>query len=93
MPEYRGNTSLILAVDHGRGVAPVDWKGHGQKIPDSKHVWMAFMGPATPALGERSNIAPVTQSQVAATLAALLGEDYIAAVPNAGKPIGDTLRK
>ncbi len=93
MPEYRGNTTLILAMDHGRGVAPVDWKGHGEKIPDSKYVWMAFMGPDTPALGERSKIAPVTQSQVAATLAALLGEDYNAVVPKAGKPIADVLRK
>lgn len=31
--------------------------------------------------------APVTQSQVAATVAALLGEDYARAVPKAGKPI------
>ena len=50
---------------------------------------MAFLGPDTPALGERSNVPPVTQSQVAATLAALVGEDYCAAVPQAGKPIAD----
>ena len=91
MPEYRGETSLLFAVDHGRGLAPVDWRSHGQKVPDSKFVWMAFLGPDTPALGERSRIPAITQSQVAATLAALLGEDYNAAVPNAGKPITDVL--
>ena len=34
----------------------------------------------------------VTQSQVAATLALLLGEDYAATVPEAGKPIADVLK-
>lgn len=85
--QYRGNTTLIFLPDHGRGEAPVEWKSHGQKIPDSKYIWMMFLGPDTPALGERSKIAPVTQNQIAATVAALLGEDYPAAVPKAGKPI------
>jgi hypothetical protein len=60
-------------------------------MPDSKYIWMAFLGPDTPALGERSNVAPVTQNQIAATLAALFGEDYAAAVPKAGNPITDVL--
>jgi hypothetical protein len=33
----------------------------------------------------------VTQSQIAATLAAFLGENYVADVPKAGKPIDDVL--
>jgi len=93
MPEYRGSTSLILGVDHGRGLAPEEWKSHGRKVPDSKYVWMAFMGPDTPPLGERSKIEAVTQSQVAATLAALLGENYAGSVPNVGKPIPDVVRR
>ena len=93
MPEYRGSTSLILGVDHGRGTAPEEWKGHGQKVPDSRYVWMAFLGPDTPPLGERSKVEAVTQSQVAATLAALLGEDYAGAVPKAGKPIANVVRR
>ena len=91
MEEYRGKTTLILAVDHGRGSGLKDWAGHGLKHPDSKDVWLAFLGPDTPALGERARIPAVTESQVAATLAALLGEDYNAAVPQAGKPIADVL--
>ena len=91
MEEYRGKTTLIFSTDHGRGDAPVEWKSHGEKIPRSKYTWMAFLGPDTPALGERANIAPVTQSQIAATLAALLGEDYRAEVPKAGKPVRDVL--
>lgn len=91
MSQYRGKTTLIFTTDHGRGEAPVDWKGHGQKVPDSKEIWMAFLGPDTPALGERSKVAAVTQSQLAATVAALLGEDYAGEVPKAGKPIKDVM--
>lgn len=91
MPEYKGRTSLIFSPDHGRGEAPLGWKDHGQKVPDSKYIWMAFLGPDTPALGERSKIGAVTQNQIAATLAALLGEDYRADVPQAGAPIADVL--
>ncbi|MCC6695876.1 MAG: alkaline phosphatase family protein [Candidatus Hydrogenedentes bacterium] len=91
MPRYRGKTTLILATDHGRGLAPDAWKGHGQDVQGSEAVWMAFMGPDTPALGERTQTEQVTQSQIASTLAAFLGEDYCAAVPQAGKPILDVV--
>jgi hypothetical protein len=91
MPEYRGATTLIVSPDHGRGEAPVLWKSHGQKLPDSKYIWMAFLGPDTRPLGERAEIAPVVQNQIAATLAGLLGEDYNAAVPQAGASIQDAL--
>ncbi|HEV3022498.1 MAG TPA: alkaline phosphatase family protein [Pirellulales bacterium] len=91
IPQYRGKTTLIFCPDHGRGDAPIEWQNHGAKQPESKFIWLAFLGPDTPPLGERSNVAPVTQSQIAATLAALLGEDYAAAVPQAGRPIADVL--
>ena len=91
LPEYKGRTTLIFSPDHGRGEAPQAWKDHGEKVPDSKYIWMAFLGPDTPALGERSKIPAVTQNQIAATLAALLGEDYRAEVPKAGAPITDVL--
>ena len=90
MPEYRGTTTLIFSPDHGRGEGP-EWTKHGEKVPLAKYIWMAFLGPDTPALGERKQIEAVTQSQIAATLAALLGEDYRRDVPNAGKPVSDVL--
>jgi hypothetical protein len=93
MPEYAGKTSVIFTVDHGRGDAPVDWKSHGRDIKRSEFIWLAALGPDTPALGERSDVPLVTQSQVAATLAALVGEDYCAAVPQAAKPISDVLTR
>jgi len=91
MAEYRGSTSLILAVDHGRGEAPTDWKSHGEKLPESKYVWMGFLGPDTRVLGEREKVAPVTQSQIAATIAALLGEEFGTDAAQVGKPIGEVL--
>jgi Type I phosphodiesterase / nucleotide pyrophosphatase len=92
MPEYRGTTTIIFSPDHGRGMAPLGWKDHGEKLPESKYIWIAMMGPDTPALGERANVPAVTQSQIAATLAEFLDEDYDAAFPRAGKPIKDAFR-
>lgn len=93
MDEYRGRTTLILGVDHGRGAKGADWRSHGQKLPESKQIWMGFLGPDTAALGERASIGAVTQNQVAATLAALLGEDYHAAFPKTGAPIADVIKR
>jgi hypothetical protein len=93
MVEYRDRTTLIFTCDHGRGDNGVEWRSHGRKIPDSKDIWMAFLGPDTPPLRERRDTAPLQQNQVAATLAAFLGQDYTAATPKAGVPIGDVLGK
>lgn len=89
--QYRDKTTFIISTDHGRGSGPVDWKNHGQKIEGAENMWMAFLGPDTPALGERTKCDRVTQSQIAATLAALLGEDYHGEVPRSGAPIQDVL--
>ncbi len=91
MDQYRDQTTLIITTDHGRGSGPLDWKNHGQKIEGAEDMWMAFLGPDTPPLGERKNCDRVTQSQVAATLAALLGEDYRADVPHSGPVIEPVL--
>ena len=87
MPEYRGNTTLIVLTDHGRGSGPEDWKSHGQKITDSKNIWIAMLGPGIPAHGIVRSSAAVTQSQIAATAARLLGEDWNAAEQNAGQSL------
>ena len=89
--QYQGKTTFIITTDHGRGSGPKDWKNHGKTIEGAEDMWMAFLGPDTPPLGERKNCDRVTQSQVAATLAALLGEDYHAAEARSGIPIKDVL--
>jgi hypothetical protein len=86
MPEYAGKTSLLITTDHGRGDTTKDWTDHGEKVPAAGAVWMAVMGPGTPALGVRANV-EATQSQIAATLAALVGEDFRAPVPQAAPPL------
>jgi hypothetical protein len=86
IPQYRGKTTLLITTDHGRGDPPVEWKNHNAKTAGSEFIWMGVLGPDTPVLGERSDAA-FGQNQVAATLAALLGYDYCAAVPKAGKVI------
>jgi hypothetical protein len=58
----------------------------------SENIWIAVMGPDTAPLGERKNIARVTQAQIAATVAAFVGEDYHTAVPKAAAPIEQVLR-
>lgn len=87
MPEYRGSTTFVITVDHGRGPAPVAWKNHGKEIAESAYMWLAVLGPDTAALGERTNSPIATQSQVAATVAALLGEDYPTTFPKSALPI------
>ncbi len=87
MPKYKDKTTLIFLPDHGRGDAPVEWKSHGAQVKGAENIWMAFLGPDTSAKGEWGKSERVTQSQLAATLAAFLGEDYGKAAPNAGKPI------
>lgn len=91
LPQYRGKTSLIFLPDHGRGDAPDGWKSHGAQLTESQFTWMAFLGPDTQPRGERANVPTVEQNQIAATLAAFLGEDYRKSVPNAGKPVVDVL--
>jgi hypothetical protein len=89
IPEYRGRTTFLITTDHGRGNAPVEWKDHGKKIRGSENIWLAAIGPDTPALGERAGVPAIIQSQIAATLAALVGEDFRSAAPAAGAPIAD----
>jgi hypothetical protein len=91
LPQYRDRTTLIVTTDHGRGDAPEDWKHHGEEIRGSERIWIAVLGPDTPPLGARADVEPVTQGQVAATLAALLGEDFAAEAPAAARPIGMVL--
>jgi len=86
MPEYAGRTSLVITTDHGRGETTKDWLDHGKDVPAAERTWIAVMGPAVPALGVRKGL-QVTTSQIAATIASLVGEDYRAAFPAAAPPL------
>ena len=79
MPDYAGTTTFIITTDHGRGSGLKEWRNHGAKVEGAEYIWVAAMGPGTPALGERRDVPTVTQSQIAATVARALGFDWTAA--------------
>ncbi len=92
-PHYRDKTSLIVTTDHGRGDAPEGWKHHGETTKGSEMIWLAAIGPDTPMTGAGIDPGPITQSQVAATVAALMGkgEAFLTASPKAAKPIAGVI--
>lgn len=76
-PAYANKTTLILTTDHGRGLAKnSEWRHHGQKIPESRQMWMAAIGPSIPAIGENKNAQVNYQGQIAATIAQILGQTF-----------------
>jgi hypothetical protein len=91
IPQYRGHTTFIITTDHGRGGGLTEWKEHGVEEKGSENIWLAVMGPDTSPLGERQNVAPIAQAQIAATVAAFVGRDYHAAEPKAAPAILDVV--
>lgn len=88
-PFYRQKTTLLITCDHGRGGAKDgDWKHHGRSTDGSDQIWMAVIGPDTPKKGEAAGPHPVVfQKQVAPTIAALLGYEFLADDPAPGLPV------
>jgi len=91
MPQYHGTTTFIITTDHGRGSGLTEWKEHGVEEKGSENIWIAVLGPDTAPLGERAHVGPVTQAQIAATVAAFVGKDYHHDVPQAALPIAGML--
>ena len=87
MPEYRGSTTLIFTTDHGRGSEGENWTSHGEKLPESKEIFLGAVGVGIPAAGLQTHAPAVMQSQIAATIAHLLGKDWNAAEPQAAPPL------
>lgn len=90
-PEYRGRTTLVLTVDHGRGRTPADWSDHGEKVDGAHETWIGCFGAAVTARGELTPVEPLQTRQVAATVASLLGRDFRTATPGAAPPIAPCL--
>jgi len=63
-----------------------DWSDHGTDVPAAERTWFAALGPGVPPLGVRKNIT-VTTSQLAATIAAAVGQDFHAAMPKSAAPL------
>jgi hypothetical protein len=86
LPEYKDRTTLLVTTDHGRGATVADWNDHGRKVPAAETTWMAALGPPVAPLGVRNGVT-VTTAQLAATIAAVVGQDFRAAVPAAAPPL------
>jgi hypothetical protein len=75
LAQQRGDTSLVITTDHGRGVE-AQWTNHSTDTFGAQQMWIALLGPRVKPLGELANVLTVRQAQVAATAAALAGEVY-----------------
>ena len=92
-PVYAGKTTFLITTDHGRGHSPKsEWKSHGKTFEGSNAIWMAVIGPDTPALGERKTTGQWWQNQVAKTAAAFLGLDYSSEQEAVGKLIQEMFK-
>ncbi|GIW89042.1 MAG: hypothetical protein KatS3mg108_3366 [Isosphaeraceae bacterium] len=85
-PAWRGRTSLILTTDHGRGEGRL-WTSHGQNIEGAEFIWIGLLGPGIEPRGADAPAVRATQAQIAATVAALAGEDLRSDVPQAAPPL------
>ena len=81
----RGIVRHTRETDHGRGGVPRGWESHGANIIGAEDIWLAVLGPDTPALGEIKS-SKLTQSQIAATIAKALGKNYSQVQPRAAVP-------
>jgi hypothetical protein len=92
-PSLRGTTALMLVTDHGRGNTTADWNSHGKDTEGAQFVWAAVAAPNWPARGVwKAGHPPASQSQVASTVAALVGKDWTTAAPGAGTPLAPPAR-
>jgi hypothetical protein len=76
-PMYKDKTAIIITTDHGRGDrVKATWKDHGRKVPDAHEIWVAAMGPGMVSSGEMKANGRWTQSQIATTIALILGLNF-----------------
>ena len=81
---YKGQTTILITTDHGRGTDPVDtWRSHGNSIDGADEVWLIAFGNGIKPLGEITTDSQYYSNQVAATIAKLLGIKIV----KGGKPL------
>jgi hypothetical protein len=75
-PQYQNKTTLIITTDHGRGTSKTSWKSHGTSVPGAGEIWIAAIGPDTPAKGEMKLDGQWSSAMIARTVFQLLGMEY-----------------
>ena len=87
-PALRDRTALMIVTDHGRGNTNEDWNSHGKDTEGAQNVWAVVAAPSWQARGLwKAGHPAASQSQVAATIASLVGKDWRKASPSAGAPL------
>src|SRR5579864_2538962 len=79
--------SLLVTCDHGRGDNAGEWRSHNMKVNGAGYVWFAAIGPRIARGQDWSEHEPFLQGQIAATVAAAVGEDFAGANPKAAPPL------
>lgn len=108
LPQYKGNTNLLITTDHGRGTNVETWQHHGSKVAvqsymrnlvefeqgivGSDHVWLAALGPDVAGHGEMRNTSKFWLNQVAATSIEMLGKSPKSYAKNIGKSIKEIMK-
>lgn len=80
-PFYKNNTIFIITTDHGRGSRPAKWYSHSMLTKGAGETWLAMIGPGIKAVGEMKSNTQIWQKQLAATVAAMLGQEFEANHP------------
>ncbi len=87
-PQYKDKTALLITTDHGRGDKYKEkWTSHGLAVEGAEEIWLAVLGPDTPASGEMKMSMQLYQNQIAQTIAKLIGFTF-----KAEHPVGDEIR-
>lgn len=82
MPEYKGNTTLLITTDHGRGdEIKKEWTSHGAKIKGADEIWFAVLGASILPEGEMKGNEQLYQAQLAQTISKLLNLHFTANQP------------
>ena len=86
-PFYKDKTTFVVVSDHGRGTtADKGWFHHSRELPGSDQTWLMAFGAGIPAKGVLTS-GDYHNSQVAATVASLLGISFAPKHEGAGAAI------
>lgn len=86
LPSHRDRTLFIVTSDHGRGIERDGWKNHSASLPGSDYIWTAAFGRGVKQTGLDKG-GRFVQAQVAATVAAALGQDFVSSHPDIHPPL------
>lgn len=89
-PQYKDKTTMIITTDHGRGITKTSWRSHGASVPEGGEIWIAAIGPDTPATGEMKSAGQWHSAMIARTIFQVLGMEY--PDTKAAKAIGEMVK-